>query len=97
MKTLTVATLLSLALAAPAMAAQCAPRDQVVRLLADRYGETRQGMGATAGNAVMEVYASAATGTWTITVSDTRGITCLVASGEGYRALSEDMAQGDPA
>jgi hypothetical protein len=97
MKTLTVAALLSLTLTAPALAAQCAPRDQVVKLLAETYGETRQGMGAAANNTVMEVYASAETGTWTITVSDPRGMTCLVASGEGYRALAEDLALGDPA
>jgi hypothetical protein len=97
MKTLLVAALFSLAIAAPALAAQCAPRDQVVRLLADEYGETRQGMGAAANNTVMEVYASAETGTWTITVSDTRGMTCLVASGEGYQVLAEELALGDPA
>lgn len=97
MKMLPVAALLSMVLATPVMAAQCAPREQVLRLLADRYGETRRGMGVSANDAVMEVYASAATGTWTIIVSDTRGVACLVASGEGYRALSEELARGDPA
>jgi hypothetical protein len=94
-----IALLLAMMMAAPAaQAAQCAPRDQVVKLLADRYGETRQGMGMAANNTVMEIYASAATGTWTITVSDAGGQTCLVASGEGYQALAEELpARGDPA
>jgi hypothetical protein len=81
----------------PAQAAQCGPRDQVTKLLADRYGETRQGLGVGANHTVMEVWASAATGTWTITVSDAGGLTCLVASGEGFQALAENLpAEGDP-
>jgi cation diffusion facilitator CzcD-associated flavoprotein CzcO len=91
--------LLAMILAAPAAdAAQCAPRDQVVKLLADRYGETRRGMGMAANNTVMEVYASADTGTWTITVSDAGGQTCLVASGDGYQPVADALPpEGDPA
>ncbi|MGB3314224.1 MAG: hypothetical protein WBB85_07410 [Albidovulum sp.] len=69
----------------------CAARDTVVTELADRYGETRHGIGLAANNAVMEVFASAETGTWTITVTLTNGMTCLIASGQNYEALAEHL------
>ncbi len=78
-----------------AQAAQCGQRDQVLRLLAETYGETLQGSGQGANRTVMEVYASAETGTWTILVSDTSGRTCLAASGGGYKAAPPAKA-GEP-
>lgn len=43
--------------------AQCAARAQVLAELAERYGETRRGIGLAVNNAVMEIFASDATGT----------------------------------
>lgn len=70
---------------------QCAARDRVVSALAAKYGETRHGIGLAANNTVMEVFASEKTGTWTITVTMPTGVTCMVASGQGYEALAETM------
>ena len=70
---------------------QCAERDTVVAELASRYGETRHGIGIAANNAVMEVFASTETGSWTITVTLANGMTCLMASGQDYEALAEDL------
>lgn len=76
----------------------CGPRDAVIDRLAAGYGETRQSIGVGANNAVVEVFASEETGTWTITVTTPNGMTCLVASGQHFEALSEDLpAQGDDA
>lgn len=78
----------------PASAQQlqnCAPRDQVVSRLAEKYGESRQSMGLGSNNAVMEVFASLDSGTWTITVTMANGITCLVASGQHFEALAEAL------
>ena len=58
-----------LATQAAQAAPQCGPRDAVLATLADKYRETRQGMGIAANNSVMELFASAASGTWTITVT----------------------------
>ncbi|MFG6594925.1 hypothetical protein ACGYK4_10300 [Sulfitobacter sp. 1A13368] len=74
----------------------CAPRDHVVLRLADGYGEMRQSMGLGGDNAVVEVFASDQTGSWTITVTGVNGITCLVASGQGFEALAEELpAKGE--
>ena len=69
----------------------CAPRQAVLERLADRYGETRQSIGLGANNAVVEVFASSETGTWTITVTLPTGITCLVASGQSFETLAEAL------
>ena len=73
-------------------------RDAVVDRLAEGYGETRQSMGLGANNAVIEVFASAETGTWTITVTTPNGLTCLVASGQSFETLAEALpAKGNDA
>lgn len=60
----------------------CADREKVVSRLAEGYGETRQSIGLGANNTIVEMFTSTDTGTWTITVTTTDGVTCLVASGQ---------------
>jgi len=68
---------------APALSA-CAPRDSIVAQLEKKYGETRRGAGLQNRGAVTEVFASAATGTWTIIVTRPDGVSCAVAAGEAW-------------
>jgi hypothetical protein len=76
---------------------QCGPRDMVVRTLADRYGETRRSLGLAGPTQMMEVFASDDTGTWTITLTMPDGVTCMVASGQGYQTMDEALpARGTP-
>ncbi|WP_424940780.1 hypothetical protein [Aliiroseovarius sp. S253] len=70
---------------------RCADRDSVVQRLTESYGETRQSIGLASDRQVVEVYASADTGTWTITVTMANGMTCLVAAGQGYEQLDEEL------
>ena len=69
----------------------CAPRPVVVDRLAQSYGETRQSIGLGAQGAVVEVFASDETGSWTITVTMPNGLTCLVASGQSFETLAEAL------
>lgn len=79
-------------------AQNCAPRERVVERLAEKYGETRRSIGLGANNAVVEVFASAESGSWTITVTMPTGLTCLVASGQAYETLAEALpAEGKDA
>ena len=83
-----------MALAAQQLQAQtsnCAPRADALRRLTETYGETRRGIGMVQQGAVMEVFASDDTGTWTITVTMPDGMTCLVAAGEAYEVLAEAL------
>ena len=79
------------ALATPAIAQNCAPRERVLERLAQSYGETRQSVGLGANNAMVEVYASQDSGTWTIIVTTAEGLTCLVASGQAFETLAEAL------
>ena len=69
----------------------CAPRATVIERLAGAYGETRQSIGLAQNNAVIEVFASTTSGTWTITVTSAAGVTCLVASGQAFESLAETL------
>jgi hypothetical protein len=77
---------------------QCAPRDRVVAVLGETYGETRRSAGLAGNSTVMELYASDMSGTWTITVTLPSGLTCLVASGGNFQAEAPSAATpGDDA
>lgn len=72
-------------------APQCDTRATVTDLLTQRYGETRRSIGLAANNTLMELFAADATGTWTLTVTLPDGTMCLIASGIGYEAITEDL------
>ena len=79
-------------LAAQQVSAQnCAPREDVIKRLTKSYGETRRGIGIARRGAVMEVFASDQTGSWTIVVTLPEGVTCLIASGQSYETLAEAL------
>ncbi|WP_170333357.1 hypothetical protein [Ruegeria arenilitoris] len=69
----------------------CAPREDVVKRLVETYGETRRGLGIARQGAVMEVYASDQTGSWTIAVTLPDGMTCLIATGQAYEEMAEAL------
>ncbi len=81
----------SATLAAP----QCAPRPQVLEILADRFGEGRRVIGIAADGSVMEIFA-APSGTWSLTVTLPDGRTCLLASGSDFEAMDETPPAGTP-
>jgi len=91
MKTFTLALVASLLFAVPASAQQgnCNTHQEVMVRLAEKYGETRQGIGLAQNGAMLEVYASPETGTWTITVTLPGGPTCIVASGESWQPVRD--------
>lgn len=86
-----LAMLILIAGGADARSANCAPREVVVDRLATAYGETRHSMGLGAQGAVMEVFASHTSGSWTITVTLPDGLTCLIASGQAFEAMADHL------
>jgi hypothetical protein len=85
MRQLFAALLLMTALPAAAQPTFCGARDEIVRLLRDRYGEIRRGAGLRDVNALFEIFASTATGTWTLLVTRPDGQSCAIAAGEAWR------------
>lgn len=74
----------------------CAPHQVITARLADVYGERRQAMGLGGNNAVIEVYASDESGSWSITVTQPGGQTCLVAAGQAFRLEPLPIPEEDP-
>lgn len=62
----------------------CGTRDSVVEKLKGKYGETRRGGGLAGQRAIFEIWASEATGTWTILKTTPNGLTCLMAVGDSW-------------
>lgn len=93
MKKLFLATGLALAMqASGAAAATCADRTHVVTQLQERFGERLVANSISPQNHILEVYAAPEGATWTILVSlPERGLSCLVATGEGTRELHASL------
>lgn len=88
------AALLAALQAARAETIPCGKRAEIVAQLSTRYHETRRSIGVAVNNAVLEVFASEESGTFSILVTLPSGQSCLLASGEDYQPLSEVPGQG---
>lgn len=79
------------ALVAPTIAPaqdNCATHDIILIRLAENWSETRQTSGIAANGTLVETWANADTGTWTITVSVPDGPTCIVAYGQDFDLIN---------
>ena len=66
----------------------CAPRAEIVALLTDRYREVPSGSGVSEnGDAAFEMFRSSS-GSWTITMTTTNGLTCVMAAGRDWQDTS---------
>lgn len=86
---------LTLPTAATSETRNCAPHEQITERLAERYSESRQIIALSADSSVMELFASPESGTWTIVVTRAGGPTCVVAAGEYYQHVAEDLPNTD--
>lgn len=60
----------------------CSTRPVLVEALAEQYGESRVAIGVQSGH-VVEIFASTS-GTWSIVVTNARGLSCITAAGEAF-------------
>lgn len=80
----------------PALASpQCAPRDDVAKMLSEKYGEIPSRIGMAADGTMMELWASDK-GTWSLTFTLPNGATCLASWGDRLEVAPES-AKGEPA
>ncbi len=66
---------------------RCGERDAVIEHLSSRFGETLRSLGVQHGQGLIEIFANADSGSWTILLTTPSGISCLMAAGEAWRAL----------
>ena len=85
---LTTGTIAAMAAAAPQAYAQsspnCAPREVLAGKLFDKYGEERTAGGLQSANRLVEIFSSAATGSFTILITLPSGQSCVVFAGENW-------------
>jgi hypothetical protein len=88
----------SAAMAQAVGAVACGQRDSVIQRLERAFGEVQKGAGLVSAAQLVEVWRSDETGTWTILMTDADGMTCIVAAGEAWRDVEQEMAaKGNPA
>ncbi len=76
--------------------AQCLPHEEAIARLQRDYGETAQGLGlGNRGQSVVELFTSR-TGSWTILVTRTNGLSCIAASGENWTLTETEIPQMVP-
>ena len=76
-------------LASPAVLAapSCDERSDVLATLAKKYQEAPVAVGLTSSGGLVEILTTSDGSTWTIIVTTTDGVSCLVATGEGWRNI----------
>ena len=74
-----------------AAAYRCGPRDKIIEVLGSKYLENRQALGLSGNALVVELFVSAA-GTWTVTSTNTQGVTCVIAAGEAWQQAPKQLA-----
>lgn len=62
----------------------CAERGRIVQQLQTRFGEHRQSMGLQGSDAIIEVFVSDKTHSWSILLTRPNGVSCLVAAGQSW-------------
>jgi hypothetical protein len=76
----------------------CGSRDALVAKLSENYGEVRRGGGISSPTEIFEIWASEATGSWTILKSTPNGLSCIMAVGVGWQDETGDLTPaGSPA
>ena len=73
------------ALTGEAQAAACGPHEKIADVLGQKFQENRSALGLAGESSIIELFVSEA-GTWTLTTTDTRGLTCVIGSGEAWQA-----------
>ncbi len=73
--------------AAQGVPSACAKRDALLSQLANRYGEVPVAIGVADGRLV-ELLTAKDGDTWTIILTNPQGVSCLIASGDGWRPIT---------
>jgi predicted methyltransferase len=62
---------------------QCSRRSDLVKILNSKYSEQLSGFGVSGQQNIVEVFVSES-GSWTILMSNTIGVSCIIAAGQSW-------------
>ena len=65
-------------------------------MLNSQYDETARAIGVISEEAVLEVFVSKDTGTWTVLVTDPKGLSCVLAAGQAWQETPQATDQPEP-
>jgi hypothetical protein len=74
----------------------CGARPDVVALLASDFREQPSSVGVTGDGRLLEVLTNEDGATWSIVLTDSRGQSCIVATGEGWQNRKVDPVMLEP-
>ena len=69
---------------------QCAPRDALLEQLETSYGEVPAGSGVIHAGVLLEIVITPDGATWSMVLTSPGGISCLVATSEGWRTVEPE-------
>lgn len=69
----------------------CGPYAQVNNQLKQKYNERPTAYGLVEEKSIMQLYASSESGTWTIVMTDRRGMSCIVAAGHSLEQIDSNL------
>ena len=79
-------------LASPALAdVICEPRSAFVEHLKEKYDEQPLAFGLNNDGRLLELFATPDSKIWTMLITDARGISCVVTSGENWRKVAPTL------
>jgi hypothetical protein len=85
--------MVALGLSSATAQTSCGPREQLVKVLAERYEENPVGIGLAQPGQVVEIFASSS-GSWTMLMTMPDGKACLIAAGENWEMVTK--VKGNP-
>lgn len=93
MRIVAAAALLAMSIQPAAAQHVCAARADIVKSLQQEYEETPNAMGMSDNGAVIEVLSARDGKTWTILMTTPDGTSCVVATGEMWELMPEQVAK----
>ncbi len=88
------ATMMAFTVSAAAEENSCSPRLDALAQLEGKYTEQPVALGLSENGRIIEVLSSQDGATWTIMMTLPNGISCYLASGEGWASLPHSVALG---
>ncbi len=74
----------------------CDQRDKIVERFAVKFKEAPIAMGVSSNGRLIEVLSTQDGDTWTLIITSPDGNSCMIASGQGWRAKPHELAVAEP-
>ena len=84
-----------LVLALTLAATNCAPQQNIIDYLQNKWGETVYSSGVDSNGYIMETTVNKKTGSWSIILTRPMSLTCIVGHGDGWKSINPEELLGE--